>query len=337
MPKIDGNQTRQIHGSYVDSEESEAVKIKGKAIINPFASPYYNDSMSSSHEAALSTSALAPLNSTKTKSGVGWNHQDTMTKASPSDGISTIAKAAAPILTAQTALENLTHTNEKVSSKEAERLLEGAYKQVSPKLRAEVDAIVAAPGQGSEILIRHMEALSRKIDEALKAENRDFDKIHALVLRFCMIHMRNVSKEDQEYIAKIGDQIKVQAGKIRDTYNTWPVLTVTLVSSAVSIGGGAAGFSSFMMPSSEIAKVFASNSQQISTASTGISGISSLLNSRNEGDRQILQLTMKRDQDREEEKKSAKHGNKESQKGFRSAAEELFRNIAETIRSILRG
>lgn len=336
MQGINRNHSSQIDRADIDKDETENAKQAARKAVNPYASPYYNDSMSSSssHTHDLSVSEATAVNQASSKAnGAGWNHVDTISKATTND-IDIVAKPAAP--KEMNITDSLTLTSEKLDPKEVETLLEKNYNLVSPKIRAEVDAIVAQPGQGTDMLRKHMEALSKKIDDALNVENRDYEKIHAMVLRFCMIHMRNVSKDDQEYIAKIGDQIKIQAGKIRDSYNTWPVVTITLVSSGVSIVGGVAGFST-LFSSSTVAEHFAKNAQQISTTSTGISGVGSLFNSRNEGDRQILQLYMKRDQDKEEEKKGSKHGNKESQKLFRTAIEEFFRNIRETISSILRG
>lgn len=265
---------------------------------------------------------------------VGWNPIDTLAPAATADDFTKVPTTVVP---PPTTTDELVLTDEPVNATEVISHLEDAYDRVPSEKKAEVEAIIADVDSGPNLLRRHMDALSKKINEALLAETVDYERIHVMMLRFCMIHMRHVVKDDQEYISKIGDQIKVQSGKIRDSYNTWPVVTITLVSSAVSIVGGVAGFSTIIRPASEIARTFAQNAQQISTMSTGISGVSSLLNSRNEGNRGVLQNAQRRDQDKEEEKKSSKHGTKDTQKGFRTAIEELFRNIRETISSILRG
>lgn len=325
----------------VENDNIRANKAQmGKAIVNPLASPYYKDTISSAKESNPSVVAVGAVNSANSKNNVnGWNHADTLAKAPASNSIDIAANPPSPTFEVQglPTPAVMTITPEKVPNHEVEKLLANAYNNVPEATRRDVDAMLPESAHGPERLHQHYEILSKKINEALNAENRDYEKIHAMILRFCMIHMRNVSKEDQEYIARIGDQIKVQAGKIRDTYNTYPVVVITIISSVVSVGGGVAGFSSLIRPNSEVARAFAQNAQQISTASTGISGVGSLLNSRNEGDRQILQLTMKRDQDKEEEKKGSKHGNKESQKTFKTSLEEFFRNIRDTISAILRG
>lgn len=264
----------------------------------------------------------------------GWNPADTLAQAVAVDDFTKVPTAVAP---SPTATEELILTDEPVNATEVISHLEDAYDRVPSEKKAEVEAIIAEVEAGPNLLQRHMDALSKKINKALLAESVDYERIHVMMLRFCMIHMRHVVKDDQEYISKIGDQIKVQSGKIRDSYNTWPVVTITLVSSAVSIVGGVAGFSTIIQPGSEIARTFAQNAQQVSTMSTGISGVSSLFNSRNEGNRGVLQNEQRRTQDKEEEKKNSKHGTKDTQKGFRTAIEELFRNIRETISSILRG
>lgn len=265
---------------------------------------------------------------------VGWKHADTLASASAVDDFTKIPTVTLRPLSAS---EDIIPTNELVDPKEVVSLLDTVYsKEVSLDNRKEVEAMIAGVESGPGVLKKQMEMLSKKIDEALHAETYDYERIHAMVLRFCMIHMRHVVKEDHEYIAKIGDQIKVQSEKIRGTYNSWPVVTVTLISSAVSIVGGVAGFSTMIRPGSELAKTFAASAHGISTMSTGISGAGSLLNSRTEGDRQVLQLVLRRDQDKEEEKKGSKNTTKESQKGFRTAIEEAWRSWRDTIISLLR-
>lgn len=259
----------------------------------------------------------------------GWNTFDTSAPAAAIDDITQIRKVSAT--------NGVILTGDPVDSEEVISLLDKAYEKVSAENHEAVEAVTAEVISGPDMLKRHMDALSRKIDEALRAEVCDYEKVHAMMLRFCMIHLRHVVKDDHEYIAKIGDRIKIQSGKIRDSYNTWPIVSITLVSSAISIVGGVAGFSPIIRPGSEMARAFAQNAQQISTMSTGISGVGSLLSSSKEGDRQVMHLYLKRDQDKEEEKKSLKHGTKDSQKGFRAAIEEFFRNMRETISSILRG
>lgn len=268
---------------------------------------------------------------------VGWKHADTLAPASTVDDFTKIPTVTLRPLSAS---EDIIPTNEPVNPKEVVSLLDNAYNNdgnVSSEDRKEVEAMIADVESGPDVLKKQMELLSKKIDEALQAETYDYERIHAMVLRFCMIHMRHVVKEDQEYIAKIGDQIKVQSGKIRESYNTWPVVTVTLISSAVSIVGGVGGFSTLIRPNSDVAKFLANNAHGISTMSTGISGAGSLLNSRTEGDRQVLQLVLRRDQDKEEEKKGSKNSTKESQKGFRNAIEEALRSWRDIIMSFLRG
>lgn len=333
----------------IESDKVLAAKTQqDKAIVNPLSNPlnsYYIDTIASAKDSSPSVGSVKAVKSIDAanpyaeKNIQGWNHADTIAQASGLKEVDVVAKPANPTYDVQglPSPAVLTITQEKVPQAEVEKLLEKSYNDVSAATRQNVDAMLQVSPQTPELLKHHYDILSKNIDEALKAENRDYEKIHAMILRFCMIHMRNVSKEDQEYISRIGDQIKVQAGKIRDTHNTYPVVIITLVSSVISIGGGIAGFSSLIHPNSELARTFAQNAHQISTASTGISGVSSLFNSRNEGDRQIMQLIMKRDQDKEEEKKGSKHGNKESQKLHSNALIEFFRNIRDTISSILRG
>ncbi|MBA3816246.1 MAG: hypothetical protein H0X29_06950 [Parachlamydiaceae bacterium] len=265
---------------------------------------------------------------------VGWNHFDTLAPAAAFDDLTKIPSVSSRPLSD---VHSITNTDEPVNSEELLSQLESAYAQVSPEKQAEVEVMLSNVESGPDLLKRRMEELSKKIDEALLSEPCDYERIHAMALQYCMIHMRHVVKDDQEYIAKLGDQLKIQSGKITDSYNTWPVVTITLISSALSIVGGVAGFATLIRPSSDVAKTFATNATQISTMSTGISGVGSLFSSGVEAQRVGLQYDLKRMESKEEEKRGSKQGTKETQKGLRAAIEEFFRGIRDTISAILRG
>lgn len=265
---------------------------------------------------------------------LGWNHLDTYSSASHVDDPTKIPPTS---VCPAASVDNFTPSEEVVKPAEVLSTLESAYSQFPGETQKAVESLLPKGQETSDLLSRQMELLSKKIDEALSAEEKDYEKIHALVLRFCMIHMRNVVKEDHKYIDDLGQRIMVQSGKVKDSYNTWPVVTITLVSSAVSIVGGVGGFSSIVRPNSEIAKILTTHAHGISTMSTGISSAGSLVSSGNERDRGVHQLTLRRIQDKEEEKKGSKNSTKESQKGFRTAIEEWYRNMRDVVRSVLGG
>lgn len=325
--------------------------------LSPYHNSYYDESLDDSVKIASisSSSAILPH---KDSQKVGWSSTDTIEPAPKIDNITQIGKRVQPALTDVQPKPGaaLTLSSEMVNVKEAEAILDIAYAQLPVDLQeaADLDTAEAAEKLDNSKLEavkrnrveHHIETLSKKIDEALSSEGMDYEQLHGYILKYCMLYMRKLAKDDQEYISKIGEQIMIKAGQIKDTYNTWPVVTLTLVSSGVSVIAAASGFSVLAFPDKvvetstlchKIVSIAASNAQQIGTLSTGISGLSSIAEKQNESTRNIKQLEQRRSQEKEEEKKTAKQGNNENKKRFFSEIQEMFRNMAATIRAILTG
>jgi hypothetical protein len=191
------------------------------------------------------------------------------------------------------------------------------------------------------LLDAQFDDLSKQIDAELEKSNDalakiDFEKLQELIHKIVMLHMRKAAKVDQEYISELAIQIKAQGSQIQGTYNTWPGVVITVVSATVSIAGGAFGLAPLApaIINPETAKVLAAASTPISTAGTGVGGLGTLANNDSEAKRQVWQLELKRKQDKEEDRKGAKHGNKETQKAARAAQDEFNRNKHEVTRSM---
>lgn len=183
-----------------------------------------------------------------------------------------------------------------------------------------------------------LDNLSKEIDGKLKQNNINFEALQRQVYQVIMLMMRRAAKTDQEYLSELNVQIKAQAVQVQGTYNTWPGVTVTLISAGVSIFGGCAGLSP-LLPSSVIsqsmAQTLSQSSQAIGTAGTGISGVGSLFNSRNEATRGVLQINLKRTQDKEEDRKGTKHSNNESRKTAKTAMEEFMRMHHDALKTMM--
>lgn len=179
--------------------------------------------------------------------------------------------------------------------------------------------------------------VSNEIDEQLRRQDVDFEKLQMMVHNIVMLMMRRAVKTDHDYIREMTVQIKAQAVQIQGTYNTWPGLTITLISAGIGIGGGIAGLTP-LFPSAWIAAETANTlnhaSQAISSAGTGLGGVGSIFNSRSEGQRQVLQITLRHTQDKEEDRKGAKQGNNETRKSARAAQEEFFRSRHEATKAM---
>lgn len=182
----------------------------------------------------------------------------------------------------------------------------------------------------------HYEQISADMDAALNQEDRDFEKLQSLIYKVIMLTMRLAAKFDHESIYEINLKIKTQAQEIKSTYNTWQGLTVTVVSAGVSVTAGVAGLTP-LFPISVIAAQTAENlgkaSQGIGSAGTGLSGIGSIFNNRSEGERQVLQIYLKRSQDSEEERKGSKHSKNDHLKTAKAASEEFARSRYEAFRA----
>lgn len=173
-----------------------------------------------------------------------------------------------------------------------------------------------------------LDIISAKINSELALEDRDFDKLQAMIYQVIMMIMRLAAKSDTANIYEISLKVKKQAQDIQDTYNTWQGLTVTIIASTVSVAGGCAGLAPFLpsaLISSQSANYLLQASQPIGSAGTGLSGIGSIFNNRSEGNRQVYQIHLKRLQDTEEERKGSKHTKGDHIKTAKAALEEFLR------------
>lgn len=189
-------------------------------------------------------------------------------------------------------------------------------------------------------LDNHIDSLSKKIDEELLKPNVNFEKLQAMVYKLIMLLMRRTAKADQEFITEMGVQIKAQTAQIKDTYNTWPTLIVTVVSAGVSIGAGGMGFAQFMPTkyiAAETAKQLALQSQTMSNVGTSLQSLTSLASNRSEGQRQVFQMMLQRIQGKEEDRKGAKHKHGETGKEARDSLKSAGQTEHDTVRTMLGG
>lgn len=159
----------------------------------------------------------------------------------------------------------------------------------------------------SSILEEKIEQLSNDIDIELKKYNRNFEKLQELVYKVISAMMHRAKQVDQEYISETGADIKIQAVKVQGTYNAWPGLVITVISSGISVAGGAAGLSpmvSWINP--ETAKVFQGASQSIATAGTGLGGVGSIFNNKGEGTRYVYQIMLEETKKKREDRESSR-------------------------------
>jgi hypothetical protein len=200
---------------------------------------------------------------------------------------------------------------------------QGKVQDTAQKGYSTVDSI--APAQ-PDMIATKMDATSKSFEIEIKKDNRNFEKLLSLVHDIVMLVMRKAVKTDQEYLTEVADQIKVQSMAIKKTYDSKLNVTITVISAGIGLFGGAAGLSQFLpasIISQQTAVYLSQNAQAIGNAGTSLSGLGSLVNLNNEGKRTYLQLELKRIEGKEEDRKGAKHSNKELIKTANAAQKEL--------------
>lgn len=182
-----------------------------------------------------------------------------------------------------------------------------------------------------------LESISEEIDEILKKNDINFEKLQSQIYRVIMLLMRLSAKNDHQFVVEMNREIRVQAAKVQGTYNTWPGLVCTVVSAGVSGFGGLAGLTP-LLPQSVInpatASVLSQASQSIGTAGTGVSGLGSVFNNKEEAKRGVYQIDSKQMQDKEDDKKSSKQSNNEAKKAAKAANDQFNQTIHETAKSV---
>lgn len=199
---------------------------------------------------------------------------------------------------------------------------------------------VAPAAPGTEVHKGRLETQLEKMSEDMNAELAknipDFEKLQATIYKVIMMMMRVAAKADMEQIQEFSVKVKKQAYEIQGTYNTWQGLTITVISAGISIAGGVAGVSPFMpFVPPETAKNLLTASQSIGNAGTGLSSIGQVFDKRSEGSRSVMQTFQRIMQDKEEERKSAKHSKSDLIKSAKSGLEEVLRQEHQSKSGIL--
>lgn len=310
-----------------------------KPVAHPYYySPYYSDNRGPSDEdKAIITASLGVSSKTSSSQFVGWSSADTIAPASPIDSITKVSKRPQPVMeTAPSEKPTLTLSSENIEYDEFMDMLEEAYEKISPEARAQADAevtVAASMGRQHNKIDHHMGVMSKRIDEALTLGNMEYEAFHALVLKFCMLFMRKVAKDDQEYISKISEQITIKVGQIKDTHNTWPVVAITLGGSLVGVIAGSGGLAHHYIPTWTFGKVLADHAQSIGSASTAISGLEKVFSP--DGLRGLLQHEKQTLDHKKEEKTGAKRDTNETKKRHYEAVQQILRDHHAVIQAML--
>lgn len=143
-----------------------------------------------------------------------------------------------------------------------------------------------------------------QMDKLLNDPDFDHARVLEQALKVLMLMSRLLGKTEKEYVLKNQTELFVQVKEMTGTYNTWPVLAVTIASGTLTIAGGLASIGA-AIPGTAIGQKMANaapnalgwlsdaNSaekisgigQGIGYVGQGMGGFSSLLNNSNEAKR----------------------------------------------------
>ena len=169
------------------------------------------------------------------------------------------------------------------------------------------------------------EKLSVVFDSEIMKNNPNFNVLMETILKLFGYQMRIATKEDQERILEFHKKINVQSHEIKDTYNKWHGVGITLVSGGLTGVGGAFGL---------FASAGSTVGSSISSIGTGVGSFSSLVNNQSEGQRTVMQIYLRRFQDSEQENKDKKQTNKQHIETVRNVADAFLRALHDAFRSV---
>lgn len=294
----------------------------------PAVNPYYTDSISSADSSpspTIRTTALAQAAAPVviTAKPVNVYYIDRISKAEPVSHATVIPVQAAAVPTASI-VPPVTTTSTTTTTTTSTAAPVG----------------IASPTQPRRRINTYYEELSLQVDNEIAKGETNFEKLRNTIDKVIMLLLRMSAVADQERIFEIVIKVKNQAHEIKGTYNKWQGTSITVISAGISITAAVAGLTPLLpagVISAQIAKTLAKASMQIGTMSTGLSGFGSLFTNREEGNRTVYQVYLKRFQDQEEEKKGSKHGKTDLIKSVNNTAHENLRNWHDTVRAVLGG
>jgi hypothetical protein len=325
------------------------------------ANPYYADSISSANEQQAKASTTAPINNQQhyanfaaksSQAAANSYYIDSIASAKSLNSTTPIATITPNQATAPTVIAakpvNVYYVDkilkaEPISHATVIPVQAAAMSTaVTPTVTASTQAPVAAPSAippKSRVEL-YYEQLSLQIDNDLNKGESNFEQLRNTIDKVIMLLLRMSAVADQERIFEITIKVKNQAHEIKGTYNKWQGTSITVISAGVSIAAAIAGLTPLLSAeiiSAQIAQTLAQASMQIGTMSTGLSGFGSLFTNREEGNRTVYQVYLKKFQDQEEEKKGSKHSKSDLIKSVNNSAHENLRNWHDTVRAVLGG
>lgn len=220
---------------------------------------------------------------------------------------------------------------------------------------------VKVPKETTEIKHKTAEEIVKvefKNLDALVGGKSDFRNILAQVYRIMTLLHRLAGRDDKVYALDKEGEMQVEIKKIKETYNSWPVLVITCISGGLSIAGGVTGiFGAFpgtavgnalakipgvgsffdLAGAADQAKRASQLAQRISSFSGGLSGIGQgagslgkLFEVKDEARRAVLQFGMQTLQRKHEDRaRASSDENQQGREAIRSnsQADAEFHNI----------
>ena len=151
----------------------------------------------------------------------------------------------------------------------------------------------------------------KKADEMLKDSKCDYKNILNQIFKISILLHRLGAVESKIYALDKDQELAAQIKKIRSTYNGWWVMGATMLSGGAQIAGGVLSVIGAVQPqryadeknkTGPLPNRLLETGKSISNLGQGISPIVSLLNSRAEGNRAVLQFQQQVAQRRQEDR-----------------------------------
>lgn len=194
-------------------------------------------------------------------------------------------------------------------------------------------------------LDEHLSVISSDVDEMLKSNKIDFEKLQVLVYKVVMMHMRKSAKVSQEQMADMRVKIRVQAVNIQKSYNSYYGRILTVISATISIAGGLSGLAPLAAAAYPAMGLSAVTAQSMNTASQSIAMSGTALDNvgrtfftnAEEGKRSVIQSEKQELEVARDGKKEAKGAETQRQNSAREALKEGLEAVHRAIMSALGG
>ena len=184
---------------------------------------------------------------------------------------------------------------------------------------------------------RRLNELCEAFDEVMtKGGEANYEKLQQLVFPLMMLLFRRSAQIDQEFVSEMGLKVTTQAMAIKDTYNSWHGIAITIVASSVGLVGGGLSFSQIIPGlAPETVQMLTQSAQPLSGASSAINSIGGIFENQTQAKRGVEQMWFEKFRTKEDAARTSKRTNSETVDSVKRAAEEAIRESMRARREVV--